>query len=179
MLPAAAQAEPGGPQTEEARALAKLIRHDESLREGGILKPPPPTPPQSAWPAVASLAIALAAAGGVRSVAKKFGEETREAGARASLTEALGSPFRNVRLDALSAMIGRSDIREFPVGKLLQAKLDPDHEVSEAARRVLAKHADTPMALLKHIAERDTNLNARADALTMIESRSLRLKGQA
>jgi len=173
LAPAAAHAEQGPAQTEEARNLARLMRHDESLQSAGLLGQLPPPHSPSLWPAVASLAVGLAAAGGVTSIAKKHAEGGRETGIRDSLREALGSPYRNVRLDSLTAIAARTDLDQFPIGDFLKVGMDPDHEVAAAARRVIAKHPDAPLPTLRHIGEHETNLNTRADALTQLERRKL------
>ena len=172
------QAPPSAPaptsEAEQSRqALIKLLRRDEMLHAAGMASPAPPTPVEPPWGAIAGLAAVASAVFGAHRLIQKQEASARDAALRQSCVDALGSEYRNVRLDGLAALSKRPDLYGVPIEALLRVSEDPDPAVSIPAKRLVARHPDTPGPKLQALAEREIDLGVRAVALHSMESRRL------
>lgn len=161
-------------EVEQSRqAVAKLLRRDETLFAAGMAQPLPPQPVGMPWGALAALAALTSAGFGAHRFIKKQELSAREAALLQSSIEALGSCYRNARLDALLALQRRPDLRGIPLAPLQLAAGDADPMIAAPAKRLLARHPDTPDPDLRALAERENLLSVRALALHSLESRRL------
>jgi hypothetical protein len=116
---------------------------------------------------LATLASGVGA--GVRFVQKRE-REAQETSTRQAYVAALGSEFRNVRLDALAAIQRCKDLRDIPLEPLMAAAKDVDPAVAVPAKNLLARHPMTPVDTLMKLAQRESVLSVRNEALKALES---------
>jgi len=174
-VPGSAQETPE--QRSSAKAVARLLRHDESLRAAGLLRPAKELPPRSnPWAFLGTALLSGVALAGVGRSAKRLLERKQSEGkasdTRQAIAEALESPFRSVRVNALTTLQGRSDLAQFPVKALIPlCEQRHDAAIAALARKLVVKHPLAPDLLLREIATTDRFQSIRMDALNALALR--------